>query len=122
VKLIISRTSNHFDDDTPPCEGATQETVTRIDERTFHTPEQFQAACREDWFARGINHRTLWGPRGGIQGIARDFPNDMTVWFIEINTLEDLLALQDREGQLVIGTYFHNSDYREIEVYDDYRE
>ncbi len=40
-------------------------------------------------------------------------------WAIEINTLEELLELIDKEGTSII---FESSKYREIEIYDGYRE
>lgn len=40
-------------------------------------------------------------------------------WAIEINTLEELLQLIDKEGTSII---FKSSKYREIEIYDGYRE
>ncbi len=47
--------------------------------------------------------------QGAYQGTE---PND---WFIDINTLEELMAFQKRYEELVL-----NSD--SIEIYDDYRE
>jgi len=54
-------------------------------------------------------------------------------WYIEINSLEELISLAEKEGNLIIdvgGTYIsgHGEDKKEffihpsIEIYDDYRE
>ncbi len=50
-----------------------------------------------------------------------------TLWGIEINTLEELMALQDKVGHpLIIGPapYYDANEYsgKAIEIYNDYRE
>lgn len=49
-------------------------------------------------------------------------PVEVTAWFKEINTLEELLAFIKKNGQIVIGKSYQNKKYLEIEIYDDYRE
>ncbi len=43
-------------------------------------------------------------------------------WAIEINSLEDLIALYRKYGELVIQTNMWDRETPEIEIYDDYRE
>jgi len=51
--------------------------------------------------------------------------NDVRVWYIDINTLDELIALRDEvENELIVGTAYEKelNDMPEIEIYDDYRE
>jgi hypothetical protein len=43
-------------------------------------------------------------------------------WFIEINTLEELIDLYKLEGDLIIGKDMLNEDYTKLVIYDDYIE
>ena len=52
--------------------------------------------------------------------IARDF--DAIGWFIEINTLEELLKFREKYGDLVLTKHYLNPEIVEVEIYDDYRE
>ena len=44
------------------------------------------------------------------------------VWFVEINTLEELIKFYEENGDIIIKDCFWNKSYTEIEIYDDYRE
>lgn len=57
--------------------------------------------------------------RGYIQ---REFPNDSIGWFIEINSLEELMNFKNRYGDIVITNCWENQNITEIEIYDTYRE
>ena len=51
--------------------------------------------------------------------------DDVRVWYIDINTLDELIALRDEvENELIVGTANEKelNDMPEIEIYDDYRE
>ena len=41
---------------------------------------------------------------------------------VEVKTLEELLALIDREGQIIVEPYGDDEHPYQIEIYDDYRE
>lgn len=43
-------------------------------------------------------------------------------WFITVNSLEELLALNKKHGALIINIYNYNHSIMEIEIYDDCRE
>lgn len=49
--------------------------------------------------------------------------DDMTinVWFIEINTIEELTNFVDKYGDIVIADS-NLGEYKEIEIYDTWRE
>ena len=54
------------------------------------------------------------------QHIYREFNDE--IWCIKINSLEELLKLQDKYGDIILTTCFKNNNIRELEIYDDYRE
>lgn len=51
----------------------------------------------------------------------KEYP-DTPAWFIEINTLEELIAFADKYGDLVLTHHAYNEKERLLEIYDDYRE
>lgn len=119
MKFIIKRTSGRAN--SSPCAEAKEEQVVRTETRTFHSPEEFDKkfANREGkWLSVGTNHRI--GKNGYI---CRD-REMMDVWVIEINSIEELVALSRKYGEIIIaGHYFDiNDEYPTLEIYDDYRE
>lgn len=114
MKFHISRVSD-WTDDTPPCKEAYKDQYVRIDERTVNDPKKIPAGCN-DWYEEGRNHRVEKGH------IKRDF--DDTDWFIDIESLDQLMKLVKREGSLIIqDTYFLGDEKNgEIKIYDDYIE
>ena len=108
MKFRISRTSMYREE--KPIPEAQEDTYTRVDERTFKSAEEHDArfGTFHKWHSTGENHRVT------PIGIARDFPNQ-PCWSIEINSLEDLVELSKKYGQLVL-------DKDEIEIYDSYRD
>lgn len=51
--------------------------------------------------------------------------DDVRVWYIDINTLDELIALRNEvENELIIDTTWEKelNGIPEIEIYDDYRE
>ena len=117
MKFIIDRSSlGWWLAKKAPYDGAIMETCIRVDERTTDAPEKVPSHNGETewWYEKGRNHRVEDGH------IKRDF--DAQAWFIEINSLEELLALIANEGDIVVGYSNMNSDIPYIEIYDDYRE
>jgi hypothetical protein len=43
-------------------------------------------------------------------------------WFVEINSLKELIEFEEKYGAIIIGTAFYNDDILEIEIYDSHRE
>lgn len=122
MKFMVRRTSGVFDNDKPPCPGATQEQWLRIDEVNVDHPDKIRPEmARMNWFVYGRNHRIEDGK------CKRDF--ERMGWSIEIETLDALLSFVDKHGDIVLGrredTYAGlPGEVRsyEIEIYDDYRE
>jgi len=117
MKFIIRRTSE-WNHDVQPCIEAKRELVTWLDRRTAQTIEQARSCLWfKDWWEWGENHREENGM------IVCDRKKKDTVWTIEFNSLEELIAFENEHGQLVIGRTDSYKGYdMEIEIYDGYRE
>jgi hypothetical protein len=48
--------------------------------------------------------------------------NKEKVWMIKINTIKDLMNLQYKYGDIIIGDSIRYKGYHEILIYDDYIE
>lgn len=121
MEFQISKTRKDYDDgynELQPHKDAYRKKYDRIEVRTFFNETDFDKKFggREGaWREKGINHTK--DARGYIQ---RTHPNDCEDWFIKINSLEELLALADVCGDIIIKPT--SGDYYELEVYNDYRE
>lgn len=117
MKFIVSRTS--VGKDISPCTEAKRDSVVYTEFRTFGSPEAFDKyrAKREGkWLSVGTNHRV--NEHGCI---TRD-NGTMDVWMIELNSLEELIMFCNKYGDVIIRDNMYNEQYKEIEIYDDYRE
>lgn len=128
MKFLVSRTST-FGSKSKPCKNAFLESYDTIQtydisEEEFNQ-EKYNGASfgrknyhnNGKWREEGINHRV--DEKGRIQ---RDFPNELKGWFIEINTLEELIDFFAQNGRIVIINHRENKNIIEIEIYDDWRE
>jgi hypothetical protein len=113
MKFIISRTSAYGN---KPLGIAIKEKLTYLDRRTL-TLENMKKNRKDlysHFMCHGKNHRT--------EGTCAVRDVDQEDWTIEINSLEELIELKDKEGKLIVkGTEYKEIPY-EIEIYDDYRE
>lgn len=103
----ISRGSGDSFTSKPPIEGAVQKYFPCYDVRVFKSFAEYEAKLRRSFLSVGSEHKELPGA-----GISRRVADEL-LWCIEINTLEDLQKLVQKEGQLVI-------DEDSIRIYDDY--
>lgn len=79
-----------------------------VDERRWGSVDEMPERWRKEWYERGISHRVENGH------IKRDI--EIEDWYIEINTLDELMKLIKECGySLVI-------DGEKIIIYDDYLE
>jgi len=118
MKYIITRTSVWNDEDIK-VEEAIKETLdlTSYDTRTVNSIEEAKKLhWYQDWASRGTNHREENGY------IICDYITTETIYTIEINSLEELMNLQDKYGELIITKSNYKEFECEIEIYDDYRE
>jgi hypothetical protein len=119
VKFKVTKTSVW--DHTKPCEEAKKERCSRIEIRTLASFEEFDkkyGECEGAWTSKGINH--CINEDGYVQ---REFPNDVTRWFVEINTLDELLDFVDKHGgDVIISKILGETNIYYLEIYDGYRE
>lgn len=117
MKFRIDRTSG-YEENEAPCDGAFQDTYARVDIRTVCDPAKIYRRETQNtdwWYKEGLNHRVLNG------NIARDYPGEVG-WFMNIDSLEDLLRFADKYGELIIGRSYGDPNLCSIEIYDTYRE
>lgn len=118
MKFVVRRTSE-WNDKVSPCEEAKRDSIVRVETRACLSPEEFDErfAKREGkWLSVGTNHRV--NEKGWI---VRD-NGLIDVWSVEVNTLDELVEFYNKYGRLVIEDCMWNEAYKEIEIYDDYRE
>lgn len=121
MKFLVTRTSR--DDSIKPLddERLVFGTYDKFDRRTC-TEEEFNKNHLEKsfWRDRGTDH-TTWNNHMWIE---RRFPDACSGWFIELNTLEELIDLIKKdENEVIINVHtLEEYDFAIIEFYDSYRE
>ena len=92
----------------------------KVDVRYFSSFEEFDkllSRMEGNWLSKGVNHKTS---KGRIQ---REFPNGAEGYFIEINSIEELLEFHKKVGsELIITSATNNESIPAIEIYNYYRE
>lgn len=114
MRFRVSRTSL-YDDSQPPCPEAVEQEYTPVDVRTVDGPAKVRVygGKRDWWYAEGTNHRVVNGR------IVRDLP-PRKGWFVELESLDALIAFYHRHGALIIVSPVDQEDILEIEIDDDY--
>lgn len=113
MKFQIRRTS--IFDDERPCDEAIKDKIIFTDVRNVDNPNKLTCMTADKWYKQGTNHRIING------NIARDL-DKRDCYMIEINTLEELLELKNKYGDLIINTSYIDRKTHSIEIYDNYRE
>ena len=116
MRFHVKRTSV-WNDTESPVAGAYRGPWVRVDERTTDDPKKILAHHGSDggWYTTGRNHRVVKGH------IMRDFDDEG--WFLDVATLDDLVALTQREGNVIVSaTDYDDPTTPKIEIYDGYRE
>lgn len=117
--MIFQVTRTSMWDDEKPYEKCIPITLINVDRRGFKSPKEYDERLAErdgSWFSQGVNHRIV------KNGIARDI-GPLTVWGIEINSLEELMSLKEEVREdLILKTSYVDYETPTIEIYDDYRE
>lgn len=120
MKYKVSRTSGSCMDEKQPCEEAFQEPYTYIEVRAVKSFEEFDKLFAEDegkWMSEGKNHCV--NKEGYIQ---REYHNYDNGWFIEVNSLEDLMNFNEKYGDIILRKCWDNENINEIEIYDSIRD
>jgi len=113
----VTRTSSWNE---KPCDEAIQRKYDFVDIRTLHSFKEFDKKYGEKegaWLSEGINHYI--NEEGYIQ---RTFSNYVTDWFIENNSLEELMDFNKKYGSIIMEESHDSPNITEIEIYDDWRE
>lgn len=117
MKFVVRRASVWGE--TKPCDEAVQEKIMRVDTRFFRSPDEYdnkRYVNTPKWLEEGMNHRIT--KKGFIQ---RDL-GYKTVWIINLDSLDDLIAFQEKYCDVIIRDSYINPDYKEILIYDGYIE
>ena len=107
MKFKITRVSDHSVNVNKPCPQAVE--VSRAVESQAYAYGAV-SHLSDDWYTEGFNHR-VETYHGYENTNVRDYYQ--VEWEIEINTLDDLVALISTEGEIII-----NAD--EIRIYDEH--
>ena len=123
MRFIVTRTSAHSG--VSPCKEAVAGAIQSWDRRTCRSPEEFdksQGHREGTWFSWGTEHEIIRGSRGGAIGIRRRI-GDRDGWFVDLDSIEDLVAFATTYGDLIVSDQWWQGDPTPaIEIYDDYRE
>lgn len=120
MKFLVTRTSIWDDDEIPFKSNKwklTKENYDGIEQYTYKTPFEYELAMEKLWYENSYDHKVTKG------GISRIVKNKHTGYFIEINTLDELMDFfKDCKTSIVIQKHYCNPKITEIEIYDAYRE
>ena len=84
---------------------------------SFEKFDELFSRTEGSWLSKGVNHKKS---KGRIQ---REFPNGAEGYFIEINSIEELLEFHRKVGcELIITSATNNESIPAIEIYNYYRE
>lgn len=117
MEFLLTSTSGWVENRIP---NAVIKKYTKIEVRGFSSFEEFDKRLswmEGNWLSKGVNHKTS---KGRIQ---REFPNGAEGYFIEINSIEELLEFHKKVGsELIITSATNNESIPAIEIYNYYRE
>jgi len=98
MKFIVSRKRMSVTENRQVCDEAVQEKLTPLDYRSVGSMEEAQKKIwYKDWIADGVNHRE----ENGMVVCEKKEQNSQ--WVVEMGSLEELLAFQDKYGEITIA-------------------
>ncbi len=105
MKFIVSRTTVSLTENRKPCDEAVEEELTPLDYRTVRSIDEAKKKIWfKDWYEGGVNHRT----EGGM--IVCDKRTGEKHWVVDIDSLDELLAFQNKYGEIEIA---YSAPFRE---------
>ena len=117
MEFLLTSTSGEVEKQIP---NTTIKKYTKREVRMCSTFEEFDkrfSRSEGNWLSKGVNHKAS---KGQIQ---REFPNGAEGYFIEINSIDELLELQKEvKSELIITSATDNESIPAIEIYNYYRE
>lgn len=105
------RTSNDGNDGVRPIDESYKGTCLQTDS-WYTTFERYKEKYGVDFKSEGINHREV------ENRIERE--REIDCYLIKIDSLEELLKLEEKYGEIIIYKSYYN--YPVLEIYDYYRE
>lgn len=106
MKFIVSSKKVGLTGPRKPCDEAKEEEITPLDYRMVSTFEEAKKKVwYKDWIEGGVNHRE----ENGMVVCEKKQKNKE--WVMVINTLEELLDLQNKYGEILI---MDSSPYKEV--------
>lgn len=118
MKAIVERTSLFVDQDKPIDEAVLVNRILHYhDKRTASSLKEAKTMrWYKEWISSGSNHREENGY------VVRDVEIVDSVWEVEIESLNDIISLFKKYGDIIIKeSIYHEYDFT-IEIYDTYRE
>jgi hypothetical protein len=121
MRFLVTRTSQDGNDYSP-CPEANRGKIAVWDRRTYKSPEEHddEWGHKEKWHDRGTDHGFWYKEIDIIGGIKRRLP-DRDCWYIDLSSIEELIAFMNRHGSIILDREMDDETYG-IEIYDDYRE
>lgn len=106
MKFIISTKTVSLTHSKKPCNEAQEMALTPLDFRDVRTLDEAKTKIwYKNWIEDGENHRVENGM------VVSDKKTKVDQWVADFNSLEELLAFQDRYGDIVISD---SSPYKEV--------
>ena len=113
MKFVVERTSMAFNNDKQPIKESYKGKCIQSECYMVATFDEYDSEKYGNFKDEGFNHREM--PDGTIM---RDFEVDR--FLIDVDSLEEIMELVDKYGDIIIRKYEYN--YPILEIYDYYRE
>ena len=113
MRFVVERTSMAFNNDKQPIKESYKGKCIQSECYMVSTFDEYNKGKYGNFKDEGFNHREM--PDGTIM---RDFEVDR--FLIDVDSLEEIMELVDKYGDIIIRKYDYN--YPILEIYDDYRE
>jgi hypothetical protein len=98
MKFIISKKIMSVTTNKQVCDEAVLEELTPLDYRNVPSIEEAKKKIwYKDWIADGVNHREEDGM------VVCEKKNKFSQWIVEIDTLDELLAFQNKYGSINVS-------------------
>lgn len=118
MKVIVERTSLWGNEEKPIDEAVLVNRILHYqDRRTASSLEEAKTMrWYKEWISSGSNHREENGY------IVRDCEREKSVWEVEIESLNDIISIFKKYGDIIIVESIYSEYDFKIEIYDTYRE
>lgn len=118
MKAIVERTSLWGDEEKPIDEAVLVNRTLHYQDRRNVTSLKEAKTRRwyKEWISSGSNHREENGY------VVRDCEVEESVWEVEIESLNDIIGIFKKYGDIIIMESTYSEYDFKIEIYDTYRE